>query len=204
MQKIVLTGGIASGKSTVARFFADLGCQIIDADAIAHSLSEPGERGFIGIVDAFGTDVLDQKGRLDRKKLRSLVFSDADKRTRLNSIMHPLVREKMQRQFDFSIDENPEKIIIFDIPLVIETGLYTTMDRIVLVWLPETIQKKRLIARDSLTENEADKTLSAQMNLDLKRKYAHFIIDNSGPLAMTKKQTAKVYHALCELWAQKK
>ncbi|MFC1849558.1 dephospho-CoA kinase [candidate division CSSED10-310 bacterium] len=195
-KKISLTGGIASGKSTVAQMFCRLGAKMIDADQIAHQVIEAGNPGYEPVIETFGSGILNAAGQIDRKKLRQLVFTDSQNRAKINAIIHPLVRAEMNRQCESLWRTYPDNPVIHDIPLLIETGLFKKMDIIILVYLERQTQIKRLAQRDSLSEAEAEKLLTIQMPLDHKRKYATFIVDNSGAEKQTFRQVKEVFKKL--------
>lgn len=191
-----LTGGIASGKSTVARFFGKLGARVIDADELARKVVEPGTPGWREVIEAFGEEYVTPTGELDRKKLARLVFHDPKAKKRLESIIHPRVlalREEITREI---LREDPQALIIFDVPLLVEAGLHKKVDRVIVVWVPREIQIKRLVERDNLTRREAEKRLANQMPLDEKLPFAHYVVDNSGSLEATEEQVKKIYREL--------
>jgi dephospho-CoA kinase len=191
-----LTGGIASGKSTVARFFGKLGAQVIDADELARKVVEPGTPGWHRVVETFGKEYLTPYGELDRKRLARLVFQDPQAKELLEAIIHPRImslRRKITREI---LREDPKALIIFDIPLLIEAGLHRKVDRVIVVWVPRETQIQRLIGRDKLTRQEAEERLKNQMPLDEKLPFAHYVVDNSGLLEETEKQVEKIYREL--------
>ncbi|PWK13888.1 dephospho-CoA kinase [Tumebacillus permanentifrigoris] len=188
-----LTGSIATGKSTVSRFFAALGAVIIDADKIVRQVQQPGERAWQEIVEAFGEEILLPNRELDRAKLGSLVFGNEANRQRLNGIVHPRVREERDRQTQEARAQDPDAIIIWDIPLLIETGMHQQVDQTIVVYVDVETQLARLLSRDELTEDAARQRIAAQMSIEEKRKYADFLIDNRGPLAETEAQVRAVW-----------
>jgi dephospho-CoA kinase len=189
-----LTGGIASGKSTVSRMLRELGAHVLDADVLAREVVEPGTPGLAAVAARF-PGVLGPDGRLDRAKLGTRVFADANERAALNAIIHPLVREAFLEKVQALAAQGVERII-YDVPLLIEGGLQASMDGVVLVWVPRDIQKARLKARDGLDEAAAEARLAAQLPLDDKRQYATWIVDNSGELASTRAQVEQVWRAM--------
>jgi dephospho-CoA kinase len=189
-----LTGGIASGKSTVSRMLRELGAHVLDADVLAREVVEPGTPGLAAVVARF-PGVLGPEGRLDRAKLGARVFADANERAALNAIIHPLVREAFLEKVQALAGQGVERII-YDVPLLIEGGLQSSMDGVVLVWVPRDIQKARLMARDGLDEAAAEARLAAQLPLDDKRPYATWIVDNSGEQASTRAQVEQVWQAM--------
>lgn len=179
-----LTGGIATGKSTVAHMFTSFEIPIIDADIVAREVVEPGEEAYEKIVETFGKDILKNDQTLNRKKLGKIIFSDEKKRKQLNQITHPIIRKEMQRQKDVYIQQG-EKCVILDIPLLFENNLTKEVDYTVVVYTTKETQLKRLMKRDCLTEEEAKQRINAQMSIEKKRKRADYLIDNNG----TKKET---------------
>ena len=190
---IGLTGGIGTGKSTVARLLAEAGAVVIDADAIVHELQAPGSPVLAEIAAAFGSDVLDASGALDRARLADRVFRDPAQRQRLNAIMHPRVGAEMARR-SASARSAGVPLIVMDIPLLFETrprdrdAARGGSDATVLVYAPRAVQIERTVARDGCTREEAERRVAAQMPIDEKRALADYVIDNGGSLADTKRQ----------------
>ena len=191
-----LTGGIATGKSTVSEAFRRLGCVIIDADVLAREVVEPGEPAYPEIVAEFGRDVLQPDGALDRKKLGALVFADADKRRRLEAITHPRIRERFLRRVQELADRDFGGIAIFDAAVMIESGNYKTMDRLVVVVADPASQAARLRARDGTDEAEGRRRIASQMPLGEKAKLADYVIDNSGDREATLAEVVWVHQSL--------
>jgi dephospho-CoA kinase len=197
-----LTGGIGSGKSTVARRFAELGATVIDADAIVHELQAPGAPMLQVIADAFGSDLVDDLGALDRAALSAIVFRDPAARKRLNDIVHPQVGAEFARRVRAALDSGAT-LLVLDIPLLFEgrragTGTSATMrfDATVLVAASEETQIARQIARDGTTRELALERIRAQMPLDEKRALADHVIENDGSLEETLGQVQAVCEAL--------
>ena len=191
-----LTGGIGSGKSTVAARFRARGLPVIDADQLAREVVAPGSPGLSEIVETFGVGVLDHGGELDRKKLAAIVFDDEDARQRLNAITHPRVRElSLARMAE--LDRAGEPLACYEVPLLIESGLADLLRPLVVVWVPERVQVERTMLRDGATEAEARARVAAQMPLDEKRALADHVIDNSGDLASTHAQADAALEAVC-------
>lgn len=180
MKKIGLTGSIGSGKSSVSNIFMKNNIKIIDADKISREILGIGNT-LKEIVDYFGSEVLDDYGSLDRKKLGNIVFSDARKLDKLNSITHPKIKEKIKEKIDF-YESIGEKIVILDIPLLIEAHMENMADLVLLVICSEDIQINRIMNRDNISRSEAIKRIKSQMNVDEKKKYADYIIDNSSTI----------------------
>ncbi|MDX1568957.1 MAG: dephospho-CoA kinase [Xanthomonadales bacterium] len=173
-----LTGGVATGKSTVSELFAQRGVPVIDADVIARELVEPGEAALAEIVTEFGEHVLDADGRLDRGRMRRVVFANPRRRKRLEQILHPLVRERMFRK----AREVSHPYCILAVPLLIEGGLHDTVDRILVIDVPVAIQRERLARRDGSRPEQIEAMLAAQVDRATRLNHADDVIDNSGPL----------------------
>ncbi|MBY8913192.1 dephospho-CoA kinase [Bacillus sp. YC2] len=184
---IGLTGGIASGKSTVARMLIERGITVIDADIIAKQAVEKGMPAYGQIIDAFGEGILLENGELDRRKLGSIVFTDEQKRLALNKIVHPAVRAEMMKQRDEAVSRH-EPFVVLDIPLLYESKLEYLVDKVIVVTVTAETQLKRLMERNSLTEEEALSRITSQMPLADKTKRADIVIDNSGSVEKTKQQ----------------
>lgn len=178
-----LTGGIATGKSTVSHALERTGLRVIDADLLAREVVAPGTQGLRDVIDVFGEEYLTESGALDRAKLGDTIFSNREWREKLNSIIHPLVRAEMWRQANEYVGDDPSRIAILDVPLLIEGGTHTVVDVTVLVYTPFAIQLARLIERNGLTEQAARARIEAQWPIEEKRGYAQIVIDNSGPFA---------------------
>ncbi|WP_348658058.1 dephospho-CoA kinase [Heyndrickxia faecalis] len=192
MAKIIgLTGGIASGKSTVSNMLKTKGFTIVDADIAARKVVEPGELAYEQIIEAFGEGILLKDLTIDRKKLGALIFADEALRMKLNSIVHPAVRAWMTREKDRAI-ENGEKTVFLDIPLLFESRLTYMVERTILVYVDEETQLKRLMARNGLSEKEAQMRIRAQMPLSEKKALADAVLDNNGSLEETKQQLEKI------------
>ncbi|MBB6670995.1 dephospho-CoA kinase [Cohnella nanjingensis] len=188
---IGLTGGIATGKSTVARLLVERGAALVDADRIAREIVEPGQAPLAQIAAHFGPEVLLEDGTLDRRKLGRIVFADAAKRKELEAITHPAIRAVMRERVEALERERPDRLVVADIPLLYESGLEALYEGIMVVYVPRDIQLQRLMARDGLTAEEADKRLSAQMDIEEKRRRADYVIDNRSGLDETAKQVER-------------
>lgn len=195
MLVVGLTGGIATGKSTVASMFAARGAAIVDADRIAHALQEPGQHCHRQIVDAFGVGILDGMGRIDRRRLGARVFADTSARQRLEAIMHPAILETCENEIH-AAEAAGRRICIVDAALILEAGRRDQFHRIVVVAAPEDVQVERLVHSRGLTPDEARQRLSSQWTTAAKVALADIVIDNSGDLAATEEQVARVYSAL--------
>ena len=191
-----LTGGIATGKSTVSEIFGRLGCVIIDADVLAREVVAPGEPALAQIAAEFGPDVLQADGTLDRKKLGAIVFADAERRKRLEQITHPAIRDRyLQRLADLEA-QGFAGIVLWDAPVMIESGGYRAMDALVVVATDEATQSARLRARDGIADAEAERKIRSQMPVAEKAKLANYVIDNAGDRAATEAQVRAVHAAL--------
>jgi len=190
---IGLTGGIASGKSTVSSMLAEKGAVIIDADRIARELVQPGKPAWQEIVDWQGCSVLLENGTINREKLGRLVFNDVQARCKLNKIIHPKVREEMACRTEVVIRDNPKAVLVYDVPLLIESGMQDMVDLVVLVYVTPGIQLKRLQKRDNLLREEAKLRILSQMPLEDKKKYAFTVIDNSASVKNTARQVDRFW-----------
>ena len=191
-----LTGGIATGKSTVAEVFRRLGSVIIDADVLARAVVVPGEPAYDEIVATFGRGILRPDGLLDRQKLGAIVFAAPDAKKRLEAITHPRIRERFARTLAELEARDFAGLVIFDAPVMIESGNSTAMDRLVVVVTDATTQAQRLTARDALGAAAAEQRMRSQMPVAEKAKLADYVIDNSGARETTIAEARRVYAAL--------
>lgn len=182
-----LTGGIASGKSTVSAILLEKGITVIDADVEARAAVEKGEEAYQEIVRHFGCQILLENGSIDRTKLGSIIFYDEKERLKLNSFVHPAVRKRMTAKKEEAI-RNGEKLVILDIPLLFESKLTYMADKTLLVYVDEDTQLQRLMARNRLTRDEAQARIASQMPLKDKKALADAVVDNNGSIEETKKQ----------------
>lgn len=187
-----LTGGIASGKSTVSSIFKEFGVEIIDADKVAKKLTET-EKNKQEIAKIFGTDVIDENGNLIREKIRERAFGNKELLDRLNLLIHPQVIEyfKVKRE-----ENNKNEIVIFDVPLLFETKMNTLCDKVIVVSIPLSEQIKRVMLRDKIDEKLAKKIIDKQLSLEYKVANSDIVIDNSGSLEHLKNQVLEVYKKL--------
>ncbi|MCL6487597.1 MAG: dephospho-CoA kinase [Alicyclobacillus mali] len=193
---IGLTGGIGTGKSTVSQMLRDLGAFVVDADVWARRVVEPGSDGLRAIVEAFGDEVLQPDGTLDRKRLGVIVFQDEDKRLKLNQIVHPRVQQGMWQETADYWQQHPGEPVVWDVPLLIEGTAKRFVDEIVVVYASPTTQLRRVMERDGLSEEEAMRRIRAQMPIDEKRAIATHIIENDGPLEFTREQVQALWQKL--------
>jgi len=193
MVYVGLTGGIASGKSTVSQILKEAGAFIVDADAIAHDLLERKGPVYRLILNAFGTNILGKEGQIDRKKLGEIVFRDAKKLMTLNQIVHPLVFEVAERERGMIVAQDPHAVIVFDAPLLIETRAHKKVDMVILVYVDKETQIRRLCERDGLSREGAEARLKMQMSLDEKHAYANEIIDNRRSFQEVQEEVIRIY-----------
>ena len=186
-----LTGGIGSGKSTVAECLRELGACVIDADEGARAVVAPGTAGLAAVVAAFGTEVLDGD-RLNRARLAERVFNDPEALARLNGITHPLVREWSTQQVSEAAERGCE-VVVQDIPLLFENNLGGLFEVTIVVWVPEAVQLDRLLLGRGFTEADARARIARQLPIDSKRARATHVIDNSGTREATRDQVARVW-----------
>ncbi|HHW42453.1 MAG TPA: dephospho-CoA kinase [Desulfotomaculum sp.] len=215
MTVIGLTGNIGSGKSTVARYLQEHGAEIIDTDRVAREVVEPGKPAWQEIVDTFGREILQPDGTLDRRALGRLVFGDPAARARLNAIVHPRIREEVERRKRafHSRHRDNRKVLVVEAPLLIEAGMQEQVDQIWLVVVDPEEQLQRVMSRDGLSREDALARINAQMPQGEKLRHAHVVIDNSGTPEETRRQVAALwaklngeqisrscppYHSLCE------
>ena len=195
MLVVGLTGGICSGKSTVAAMFERLGAVVIDADRVAHELQVPGQPLFQAIVSAFGRQIVGEDGRIDRRRLGAIVFSDPKARAGLEEILHPAIVEECGRRIQ-QARASGAAVCLLDAALLIESGRHARFDRMVLVEASEAVQLERLMARMGLSREEAMQRIRSQMPLEEKRRHAKFVIENGGSLKETERQVRAVWKHL--------
>lgn len=188
---IGLTGGIASGKSTVSEMLKTRGIPVIDADLIAREVVEVGKKAYTEIVNAFGKEILNEDLTINRARLGSIVFQNEDKREKLNSIVHPEVRLEMKRRQKQLISEGA-KAVVLDIPLLFESNLKHLVDKVIVVYTGEKNQLERLMKRNNFSKKEALSRINAQMPLKEKVKFADAVINNDGTLEETEQQLENI------------
>jgi dephospho-CoA kinase len=194
MKIIGLTGGIASGKSTVSRALRELGAIIIDADEVAHAIIEPGKPAWKDIVEHFGLGVLNPDQTIDREKLGAIVFNDPEKLQVLNQITHPRVGEQFKQMIKDIKSQQADAVLFIEVPLLYETHMDRICDEVWVVWVDEETQIQRLMKRDGLSREDALKRIDAQMSLDEKAKRADVVIDNSFSIEETIETATKYYN----------
>ena len=191
-----ITGNIASGKSSVARMFEELGARVIDADEVAREVVEPGEPAWKEIVEEFGDGVLEPGGKINRKKLAEIVFSDEAGRGKLNDITHPRIKERI-RDLLKQYEREGASIVMVEATLIVERGgLRSLLNGLIVVTADEETQIERLVREKGYTRDEAVSRLSAQMPAEEKIKHADYVIDNSGSLENTRKQVKSIWDSI--------
>ena len=199
--RVALTGGIASGKSTVANLFAARGIPVIDTDLIAREVVEPGQPALAEIVETFGPGVLDADGRLDRPHLREKIFADPADRSRLEAILHPAIRRTMERQSLQAATLGPYQVLV--IPLLAEGGRSDHVDRVLVVDVPESHQIERLVVRDKVSQDHAAAALRAQATRATRLAIADDVIENTGSIGDLQSQVAVLHERYLELAGRK-
>lgn len=193
-----LTGGIATGKSTVAAMFEEAGARIIDADAIAREATRKGSPAYDDIVAHFGSHILLADSEIDRRQLAAVIFNDPAEQRALERMVHPHVKAETARRLERIRMETPGAVVIIDVPLLFEAGMDQGLDAVIVVYVPEKVQIRRLMARDGLTKPEVLARIRAQMPIDQKKSLATLVIDNSGSFESTRAQTLEVYRQLTQ------
>lgn len=191
-----LTGGIGTGKSTVATMLVSPSVRVIDADALARDVVQPGTPTYARIVTEFGRDVLQPDGRLDRARLGAVVFGDPARRKRLEEITHPAIRARLDKILAGYEQEGFDGIVVWDAALLVESGNTKRVDRVIVVTTDPATQLRRLMARDGGSEETVRSRIASQMPLAVKVRYADYVIDNSGDRAQTEQRVREVYRAL--------
>ncbi len=194
-----LTGGIGTGKSTVAKMMQDLGAYLIDFDKIARQVVEPGKPAWKQIVDYFGKEILLEDGTINRKKLSEIVFSDLEKKKKLERFVHPRIYEEFIRQINEIVKKDPDAIILADVPLLIELNHQYRFHKVIVVYASRQTQIKRLMQRDGITKEHAENIIKAQLPIDEKIGYADFVINNEGSIEETRRQVIEVWKKLKEI-----
>ena len=196
MLRVGLTGSIAVGKSFVAGVFAELGAHVLDADQTAREVVLPGSPGLEAVVQAFGKEVLNADGTLNRQQLGALVFADEAKRQQLNYLLHPFIiarQDEILREWE---REDPDGIGIVDAALMIESGGYKRFDKLIVVHCRPEVQLERLMLRNSLTREEAQARIASQMPQEEKQEFADYLIDTSDGYELARARTLEVYNQL--------
>jgi len=198
MLNVGLTGGIACGKSTVARMLAEKGAVLIDFDELAHAVQEPEGAVWREIIRHFGEEILHEDRTIDRRKLGETVFADREKRELLNRLVHPAIFEEWQRRLAEIREMDSDAIVLSDIPLLIEAGLKPLVDLVLLVYLPPEEQIRRLMVRDGYSREEAARRIAAQMPIGQKLPFADMVVRNDASLENTRRAVDEVWEELKE------
>ena len=196
MLRVGLTGSIGVGKSFVTSIFEELGAHVLDADQTAREVVMPGTSGLAAVTQEFGEDILNPDGTLNRKQLAALVFGDEAKRQRLNHILHPFIIARQDEILNEWEAKDPQGIGIVDAALMIESGGYRRFDKLIVVHCRPEVQLERLMLRDKLSRDEAQRRIDSQMPQEEKQKFADYLIDTSDGFELTKEKTVKVYKSL--------
>ncbi|MDK6493642.1 MULTISPECIES: dephospho-CoA kinase [Corynebacterium] len=191
MKKVGLTGGIGSGKSTVARMLADEGFPVVDADQIAREIMEPGSPVLAQVAEVFGEDLIDDTGALNRAELAKRAFSSTEQTEKLNALTHPAIRAESNRRFD-EAEKAGARAVIYDMPLLVDLGLHHDMDMTVVVDVDVDERVRRLVDKRGLTEADARARIAQQVDDDTRRAAADIVVDNNGPLEALAAQVEKV------------
>src|SRR5215213_3397286 len=196
MLRVGLTGSIGVGKSFVASIFVELGCHVLDADQTAREVVMPGTPGLKALTEAFGEEILNADGSLDRKRLGALIFADESKRQRLNHILHPFIIARQDEILNAWEAEEPDGVGIVDAALMIESGGYKRFDKLIVVHCRPEVQLERLMLRDKLSRDEALRRINSQMSQEEKQKFADYLIDTSDGFESTRSRSVEIYHQL--------
>lgn len=196
MLRVGLTGSIGVGKSFVAGVLAELGCHVLDADDTAREVVAPGSAALREVVAEFGTEILQSDATLDRSKLGAVVFADAEKRAKLNSILHPYIITQQDQRLRNWETQSPRSIGVVDAALMIESGSYKRFDKVIVVHCRSEVQLQRIMTRNNLTRDEAEKRILAQMSQEEKKKRADYLIDTSDGFEAARMRTCEVYGEL--------
>lgn len=196
MTLIALTGGIASGKSTIARRLAEHGAVIVDADAIVREVQQPGSPVLAEIAAAFGDDVLTGTGELDRPLLASRVFGDEDAVRRLNAIVHPAVRVESAARFAAAQAADPDAVVVYDVPLLLEARAEDPWELVVVAHAPVELRRERLVSLRGMSPADADARIASQVDDERRLAIADVVIDTSGPMAQTLSQVDALWERL--------
>jgi dephospho-CoA kinase len=191
-----LTGGVASGKTVVSQVLREEGAHVIDADQIARELVQPHKPAWNELIKAFGQEILQEDGSIQRKKLADRVFGDPKQRKLLNQILHPRIKEEMDRRTKEIGERDPEAIVVIDAPLIVELGDHREMDKLIVVTSTQTQQIERLKDRDRTDTEESLRIISSQMPLEEKLKFADYVLRNEGSMEEMKKKAKEVYQEL--------
>lgn len=196
MLVVGVTGGVASGKTTVSKIFEEEGAYLLEADQIAREIVQPPSPAWEELVGVFGKEILQENGTIDRKRLAARIFSDSGQRRLLNGILHPRIREEMEKRAGEIGRKDPGAIVVFDVPLLVETGFHREVDRVVVVTSEETQQMERMKERAGMSEQETRWIISSQMPTEEKVKAADFVISNEGSMEETRRRAKEIFQEL--------
>jgi dephospho-CoA kinase len=196
MPLIALTGGIASGKSTIAARLAERGAVVVDADRIVRDVQAPGSPVLDRIAEAFGAEVIAADGSLDRAALGALVFGDAERLAQLNALVHPAVRTESQRRFDDALAADPDAVVVYDVPLLVEARVDDPWDLVVVAHAPAPQRLRRLVELRGMEESAARDRIDAQVSDEVRLRIADVVIDTSGTLEQTTEQTDALWERI--------
>ena len=199
MLRVGLTGSIGVGKSFVASVFTELGCHVLDADQTAREVVLPGTPGLTALTKEFGEEILNPDGTLNRKQLGAIVFANEEKRQRLNHILHPFIIARQDEILNEWERQDPNGIGIVDAALMIESGGYKRFDKLIVVHCRPKVQLERLMLRDHLSRDEAQRRIDSQMPQEEKQRFADYLIDTSDGFELTRTQTVQAYNKLTQL-----
>jgi len=199
MLRVGLTGSIGVGKSFVTSVFVELGCRVLDADQTAREVVMPGTPGLKALTDAFGEEILNADGTLDRKRLGALIFADQSQRERLNHILHPFIIARQDEILNGWEAEDPNGIGIVDAALMIESGGYKRFDKLIVVHCRPEVQLERLMLRDKLSRDEALRRINSQMSQEEKQRFADYLIDTSDGFELTRSRSVEIYNQLIHI-----
>ncbi|MBT0663467.1 dephospho-CoA kinase [Geobacter pelophilus] len=192
MRIIGLTGGIASGKSSVARLLEQLGASVVDADQLARDAVMPGTPAYLAIVELFGSEIVHADGYIDRERLGRIVFSDSGARKRLEAVVHPAIKDLAEERLS-ALRNAGDGVAVYMAPLLVEAGAVDRVDEVWVVYLDSTSQLERLMQRDHLSREAAQQRIASQLPMEEKRKYGKIVINNSGPWEETERQVREVW-----------
>ena len=201
MLRVGLTGGIATGKTTVGQMFIELGCHLIDSDEIAHKLFDPGQDVHSAVIEAFGPRIVAADGTIDRKILGDIVFKDSAARAQLNTLVHPAIIHRQQEFLASVARTDPKGVGIVSAALMVEIGTYKNYDKVIVLSCPPDVQRMRLKSRSGLSDEQIEARIAAQMPVEEKVKHGDFVIDTSSDLATTRRQVELINSKLRELAA---
>ncbi|MGK7344821.1 MAG: dephospho-CoA kinase [Candidatus Nitrospinota bacterium M3_3B_026] len=198
MPLIGLTGGYATGKSSVCSMLVKMGAELIDCDLLAREVVAPGTDGLKKVAERFGEDVMNPDGTLNRRELADIIFTDAESRRGLEAILHPLIRELVFKRAKERLSRDPGAVVVVEAALLFESGLYEKMDKNIVVTCREDQQIERGMARDGLPKAEVIKRMNAQWPLSRKAELADFVIDNSGAVEKTKERVREIWAGIAK------